>query len=288
MATTITRRSTPGTHARAAAVPGGAAYLTTAALAIVGGAASALTLFAPWLLRGNAAMNGSARGTALVALFVATPVLVVSAAAARAGVARAAVTWLGADAFLVYNAVLFLFATPFNRLFLLYTTMFALALWTALTLVHALDAERFAGRFSASLPARAIAAYIGLVAILNALAWLANVVPAVFSDRSPAFLEGTGLTTNPIYAQDLSFWIPLMAVTAVWLWRRRPWGIVAAGAILVFGIIESISIAVDQYMGHAADPSSTVVSEAVVLPFAVLAVIGLIPLCFYLRHLDRA
>jgi len=51
--------------------------------------------------------------------------------------------------------------------------------------------------------------------------------------------------------------------------------------------IEAIGVAVDQWMGHAADPASTVASAAAVPMFATVFVIGLIPLFFYFRSLDR-
>jgi len=44
---------------------------------------------------------------------------------------------------------------------------------------------------------------------------------------------------------------------------------------------------VDQAFGHAADPASPVASDALVPAFVALAVIGLIPLLFYYRALDR-
>ena len=95
------------------------------------------------------------------------------------------------------------------------------------------------------------------------------------------------MPTSVLYVQDLAFWLPLMAVSAVWLWRRQAWGYVIAGAMLVTYEIEAIGVAVDQWMGHAADPASTVASAAAVPMFAVIFVIGLIPLAFYFRHLDR-
>src|SRR6185437_16948979 len=64
---------------------------------------------------------------------------------------------------------------------------------------------------------------------------------------------------------------------AYWLWRRRPWGYLLAGAGLVMWVLESTSIAVDQWYGHAAAPASPVASGALVPAFAALAVIGLIP-----------
>jgi hypothetical protein len=231
-------------------------------------------------------MNGSARGTALVALAVAIPTVVVSMVLVSRGHVSPVLTWLGGVGFLQYNAVLFLFATPFNSLFLLYVAMFAFAFWTLVLLLMAIDVPAFAGRFSRRLPARALAGYLGVIALLNTAAWLAGLIPGLFS-RSPAFLEGTGLTTNPVYVQDLAFWIPLMAVTAALLWRRQAWGIVLAGGMFVYFFIESISVALDQWMGGTADPTSSVASTAFTPVFGAVAVIGLIPLFFYFRALSK-
>jgi hypothetical protein len=45
--------------------------------------------------------------------------------------------------------------------------------------------------------------------------------------------------------------------------RRRPWGYVVVGAGLVLWVVESLTIGVDQWMGHAADPSSSTASAAI-------------------------
>lgn len=249
--------------------------------------ASICTAFVPGVLRGTAVMNGSARGTALVLLFVAVPLLVASAALVSAGGVRPVITWLGADAYILYNSVLFLLITPFNQLFLLYVVMFILSFWTLVTLLSTIDVATFARHFKVGFPARSLATVLAVIAVLNGLAWLVNVVPSMVSTAPAAFLAGTGLTTNPIYVQDLSFWVPAMLVSAVWLWRRRPWGYVGVGAFLVFGFVESMSIAVDQWMGSAADPSSTVASASFTPIFGAVAAVTLIPLFFYFRKMNR-
>lgn len=267
---------------------GKAAYWVSAPLAAVAATAAAFTAFAPGLLRGTAVMNGSARGTALVVLLVAVPALVVSMVAASRGSARAVIVWLGAAAYLTYNSVLFLFATPFNELFLLYVPMLSLSIWSTVAVLHAIHVPSFAGRYSPRLPARPIAVYLMAIAALNTLAWLRVVVPASMSGGAPSFLDGTGLTTNPVFVQDLAIWLPLMAVAAIWLWRRTAWGYVISGLLLVTYVIEGIGVAMDQWLGHLADPASSVVSVAAVPMFLVLAVAGMVPLFFHLRHLDRA
>jgi hypothetical protein len=111
------------------------------------------------------------------------------------------------------------------------------------------------------------------------------VLRATVTDGGPQFLVGTGMTTNPIYVQDLAFWLPAMAVGVAWLWRRVPWGYLVVSAGLTFWVVESVGVAVDQWFGHAADPASSVASDAACLPFAVLAVVSLVPLVALLRGL---
>jgi len=263
----------------------GAAYGLSAALVLVAAVASAATFFTPGVLRGPAVMNGSARGTALVVLVVAVPMVILSMVRAARGSLRAPVVWLGGLAYLLYNAVLFLFFTPFNRLFLLYVAMFSLSLWSVIAVVRQLDPHALRELFAERFPAHIIAGYVWAIAILNALAWLVRIVPAVGSSDPPSFLDGTGVPTHPVYVQDLAFWIPLMAVSATLLWRRQAWGYLLVGAVLTWGPIESVGVAVDQWFGHAADPSSPVASAAVVPVFAALAGIGLVPLFFYFRDL---
>ena len=257
--------------------PGPVPTALSVALAVVATVTCALTLFVPDVLVGPAVMDGSARGTALVALVVAVPLLVAALWFAHDGSLRAVPLWLGATAFLLYNSVLFVFATPFDDLFLLDVAMLSLALWSLVAALHDLDVPTFASRFAPTTPVRAVATYVGVVVVLNALAWLGPVLRAVVASGPPAFLVGTGMTTNPIYVQDLAFWLPAMGVGALWLVRRRDWGYVVVGAGLVLWVVESVSIAVDQWLGHAADPASSVASSAVSLPFGLLALVGMAP-----------
>jgi hypothetical protein len=289
MATTSTLRSHASIRAveeSDSALPiGKIGYWLSGSLAAVAAIAAAGTALVPGVLRGTAVMNGSARGTALVVLLIAVPALAIAMWFAARGSARAQIVWLGAVGYILYNSTLFLFLTPFNNLFLIYVAMLSLGIWSTAMVIRGLGVESFRERFSPKLPVRAIAIYSLAVVALNFLAWMQSVVPGVLSTSAPSFLDGTGMTTSVLYVQDLAFWLPLMAVSAVWLWRRQPWGYVIAGAMLVTYEIEAIGVAVDQWMGHAADPASAVASTAAVPIFAVIFVIGLVPLAFYFRNL---
>lgn len=266
----------------------GIAYWLSAALAVTATLSALLTYLLSDLLRGPAVMNGSARGTALVVLLVGVPLLAGSLVLARRGSAIAVVTWLAAVGFLLYNALMFVFATPVNRLFLLYLAMLSAAAWSAGTLLWHTDVRALGRLIPARAPVRLAAGYLWAVVILNGGAWLARIGPSLAGPGEPGYLRGTGMTTNIVFVQDLALWLPLTAVSAAWLWRRRPWGYLLGGASVVMGAVESVSVAVDQWYGHVASPASTVVSATLTPVFAALAALALAMAGLLLRGLPAA
>jgi hypothetical protein len=264
------------------------AYRLSGALAIVALAAAAASFFIPNVLGGPPVAQGNLRGTALVIMVLAIPALVAAMFFTRRDSARALVVWLGALAYIVYQSVLFLFATPFNSLFLIYVAMLSLAFWSIVAIVHKMDLATFRARFDEKLPVRSIAIYAVVLALLNAVVWLRTIIPAIFSEQPATLLDGSGVTTNPVYVQDLAIWLPLLVGGAWWLWNRRPLGELVVGAMLVVLVLEAIGVATDQWFGATADPSTPFASMAAVPMFLLLAVVGAVPLFFYLKHLDNA
>jgi hypothetical protein len=266
---------------------GRAPYLMCGALAAIVALAAGLTVGFPALLRGVAVSNGNLRGTSVALLVAGLPVLVIAMIGTSRGSARAFVVWLGSLGYLIYQAVLFCFATPLNSLFLLYVGYLATAVWSTVILLRAADLPAFATRLSGTVPARTIAATALVLAVLNAGAWLSKIIPAKFSSNPTSVLDGTGLVTNPVYVQDLAIWLPLLVTAAVACWRGRNWGRLITAAMLALFVLESISISLDQWFGSHADPTSAVSSISMVPVFAVVAVITSALLAWFLRAVDR-
>jgi len=272
---------------RAAQVVAAPAHLRwmSALLGAVSALAAAGTAFIPDVLSGTAVMNGSARGTALVVLFFAVPVLVGSTRVAHRGSIRGLAVWVGVVGYLTYNAVMFCFATPFNRLFLLYVAMLSLSIFLLAGLaVHACDVGR---HVSSGRCPRWVAVYIGVVVVLNSLLWLRGVTTAVFAGEPASFLEGSGLTTNPVYVQDLAFWLPVMAWLGYSLARPHRDRLVLVAGGLVFWVIEGLGVAVDQWMGYRADPTTVWATAGAAWLFVATTLIGLVPAWAVLRELPR-
>jgi hypothetical protein len=266
-------------------VPSPVAQALSGALAVAALSAALTTVLLDGVLHGPPAMNGSARGTALVMAALGVPLLLVAQAATRRGSTWALPVWLGAISYLLYNAFMLLFATPFNSLFLLYVATFSLALWSLVAVLRVVDVAALGARIAPGVPRRAIAVFVWVLVALNAAAWLRGIVTGMSQGADPEFLAGTGLTTFPTYVQDLAVWLPLLAVAGCWLWRGLAWGYLVVASVLVMWVVEAITIAVDQYMATAADPATTVASAAAAPVFAVVAVLCLVPATAMIRRM---
>ena len=243
-------------------------------LAAVTTVACLANLLVPDLLSGTAVMNGSAKGTSLVALVVAVPLLLVSSWRAKIGSTHALVLATGATAYLLYNSVLFLFATPFNQAFLLYVAMLGLAAWSLVGLSLALWSR--VDELATDVPWW-VPAYVWLVVALNVTAWLARVVPATLDEDPTAWLDGTGLTTNPVIAQDLALWLPVMAWLGWGVWKARPPLVALAAAGWSSGSWSSSASPSTSGGATRPTPRRRGRRPAAVPMFVALALVGLLP-----------
>lgn len=251
-------------------------------LAVAAAASAGVSLAVPSVLTGAAVGNGNLRGTALIVLALGIPLLLAAVLGAARGSARWTVVWLGTLGYLLYQAVLFCFATPINALFLPYVAYLGLGVWSIVALVPAIDLPAFTARLSPGTPYRSVGGFTLVLAVGNAVVWLSAIVPALVDDDAASLLEGTGLLTNPVYVQDLAIWLPLFIASASACWLRRPWGYLLTGSALVMFTLEGVGVASDQWFGSRADPTSPAASMTMVPVFAGLAlVIGVV----LVRHL---
>jgi hypothetical protein len=264
---------------------GRAPWVLSTLLLVPVAVATVTALVMPDLVHGPAVMVGSMRGTALVVLLLAVPILGASMLAVRRDRAPllAIVGWIGAVAFIAYQGWMFLFAVPFNGLFLVYVAMFGLGFWGLVTLLLDVPYERYAASLSSALPARGLAGWMIASCIAFYALWLKNVVPASFDSEAPSFLAGTGMVTATNYVLDMALFLPFTIAVAVALWRRTAWGLLIGGAMLLVLTLESIAIAVDQWTGSAAAPASSVASASITPLFLVVAAISAVAFGLWYR-----
>jgi hypothetical protein len=265
--------------------PPAVAYGLSGALAALLLVASAAGLFAPGLYRDTPGWVAQARGVNLVDLLVALPALLAAMVWAARGSLRARVIWMGMLAYVLYNYAIFAFAVALNPLFLVYTGALSLAAFALLALLTALDVDALRARFAATTPVRAVSGFLLAVAALFFLAWMKDLIPATFGGPIPGAIVEAGIPTNPVYALDLAFLLPLCALAALWLLRGRAWGYALAGLLLTLTAPLALSIAASALFQGGTDPGSV---AGAILPFAVVGLLGAGLTVAYLRGLRGA
>ena len=118
------------------------------ALAAAAAVTAAIGAFFPSVFRDTAMTAGNARGTDLVILIVAIPALLAGMLLARRHVLWGPIVWLGALAYITYNAVFFAYAVHFNRLFLLDALTLGLAVWSVVTCLGEIEPEPIRARLA--------------------------------------------------------------------------------------------------------------------------------------------
>jgi hypothetical protein len=247
-------------------IPTAAAPLSLAIAALMAVAAAG-GLWWPHLYRESAWAASALRGGDLVTLAVATPMLVVAVLVARRGSARARLVWAAMLGYDVYNFTFTVFGTAFNKLFLVHIAVLAAAIWALILVVPSLSG--LADLFGPRTPARIVAAWCGVVAVILGGMWVYAILRQATTGGLPDDPAGpAGL--HMVYATDLTVFVPPLGVAAALLWLRRPWGY-PLGSVMVVTSAAYLAnlIAAAAFQAHARVPGVAAVS-----PVAIVLVAG--------------
>jgi len=255
--------------------------LLTWAICACAAVASAGGLFIDSLYRDNAWVIPQNQGTDLVTLVVAVPVLLLAASRATKGSTRAAIVWFGVLGYLWYVYTGASFAYALNLAFLLYVALFALCIPALVALAVRLDVNGLRDRFDGHTPLRPVALYMAFIAVMLIVLWLGQLMPFYVSGVLPEAMVQAGGQTMFVYVLDLGVVVPLAILGAVWLWRRRPWGIVIAGFVLVKVATMGLALlAMTWFLARSGQPTDVMLSAVWVF----LAASGIAMAAWFLRH----
>jgi hypothetical protein len=221
----------------------GATYALSIVVALLAMAASVAGLLLDGVYGEPAATAQMLRGYDLITLVVVVPLLAYSLLRARRGSERAELMWAGALAYLAYTYAYYVFGTSFNDLFLLHIAVFGASIFALVLVLLTLDARRIADRLRHRTRERVVAGLLAFLALALGGMWVYLVLRyAVFGDVP----EGSALVETEVVvhlgiALDLALLVPAYALGAVLLWRRKAWGYVISGVVLVSGILHQLS-----------------------------------------------
>jgi hypothetical protein len=115
-----------------------------------------------------------------------------------------------------------------------------------------------------------VAWFLIVVAILFALLWLSEDVPALFSGKTPQSVIDMALPTNPVHVLDLGFFLPAVIITGIMLLKQKPLAYTLAPAFIVFLILTGVPILITPIVQSARGETAV---WGVVVPIGTLIVL---------------
>lgn len=195
--------------------------------------------------------------------------IVVCAIAIQRGVNRAWLIWLGLLGYLFYGYALYALDAIYNQFFLAYIAIVGLTVYTAIIFFAHLNLDYYQRITEPSIPRKVLAIYLLFLFTLFHIVWLSQILPAI----------GSGLQSgvNTVFVLDLAFFLPLLAICAVLLLHRKPFGDLLAPVILIktgtLGVSVFLGELLKPQFGQTIDPF--MVGLFAVMGFASLAFAGL-------------
>ena len=104
------------------------------------------------------------------------------------------------------------------------------------------DIKSWGRSFGSRTPVRAISLYMLIVAAGLSSVYIAQSIRFIATGQVPAIVGATGHPTSVVFAVDLSLLVPWLALGAIWLWRRDPWGYVLAGILNLKGTVYTLAL----------------------------------------------
>lgn len=144
---------------------------------------------------------------------VGVPALALSLYYANRGSLRGYVVWLGVTGYLLYTYASYAFRTAFNELYLVYTTLLWLTLFTFVGGIVRLDGGALKSEFG-EMSVRPYVVFQLLLAVLVSLLWLSDILPASLAGTTPTSIAELGLPTSVIHSLDQGVIVLAFALTA--------------------------------------------------------------------------
>jgi hypothetical protein len=180
-------------------------------------------------------------GQDVIDLYLITPVLIITAILARKN-KIAFLLWSGVNFYLIYTFVIYCFNVHFNNLFIVYCFILGLSFYSFLYFLVSQINEVIVKELYNKIVVKVIAVYLLLISCLFYFLWLSEIIPAILHNKIPKGIIETGLFTNPVQVIDLSIVLPGFFLTAIFLIKKNPIGLLLVPGMLMFCILMDITI----------------------------------------------
>jgi len=133
--------------------------------------------------------------------------------------------WIALLSYLLYAYGLYAFDRVYNMFFLCYIAIFSLSLFSIIIFITSIDLDYFIEVRTETIPRRTIAVFLFAMAIIFLITWMRMIIPAM--------MNGIQSDRNTIFVFDLSFFLPLLVISGINLWRQKKLGYLLSGILLM-------------------------------------------------------
>lgn len=149
--------------------------------------------------------------------------------------------WIGITCYFIYTFLIYCFDIHFNRLFLLYTLILGMTIYSLVFLLYAYR-NKFRMTKSNSLLSQLTGGYFIFIAVLFYGIWFSEILLANLLNTTPKGLEQ--LPTNPVHVLDMCIVLPGIFISGILLIRKTELGYFLAPIVLTFSLLMELTIGV--------------------------------------------
>jgi hypothetical protein len=165
------------------------------------------------------------RAQDLITLVLGIPLMVVAVAGVRSKRAWGFPLWTGVLAYELYVYAIYAVGGIYNPFFLGYIAAASLSLYTIIGLLSSVDPDWFQDAVREKFPRRWFGVFFILITVVFAFIWMGQVFNSIATG-----IQDSG---HLIFVFDLMIVLPAFAIAALQLFRKKPFGDLLAGMLLI-------------------------------------------------------
>jgi hypothetical protein len=228
-------------------------------------------------------MAEGSRGTDIVTLALAAPLLLATVQLRRRGSRRGGLLLIGILAYFVYVYASRSLSNAYNAMFLVYVAAFSASVFGLALSIATVDRPTLSATLAVQ-PRRGLAAFLFASAAVTAAVWLLPLVGSAAGGQPPKLLDTYATSVTDVL--DLGLIVPTLVVAGVLVLRRDALGHVLAVAMIVLLVLVGATIIAGTVLQVAAGVTFT--PGEVIGPISGFLVLGAIGTVLMLRLLRSA
>ncbi|BBE31155.1 hypothetical protein OSSY52_12960 [Tepiditoga spiralis] len=181
-------------------------------------------------------------GQDIANVFFMIPILLFSSIFIFKGNNLSKIIWLGAMLTNIYAFFIYCFGLHFNYLFLFYCAILGLSIYSVIYFVKIHLQENFKKWYIEKVPEKSVGIFLVIIASMFFLLWFSSDLPDSINNTPSIELQKLGLLVNVVHVLDYTFYLPLIFISGILIFRKKNLGYLLAPTMLVFAILTNINI----------------------------------------------